>query len=153
MKSSKKLQIILFVLLIINTIGMIYIYLKPSETHKHHKRALAELVIKTLNLDTEQQIAYEKLILQHRASIHQLENKRFKTKQAYFQLLNEADDSLKIEETVIKLESIQGEIETTHFKHFKDIRALCKPNQLDSFKTLTHHFSRFFSPPPMPDNK
>jgi len=46
--------------------------------------------------------------------------------------------------TVINLN--QKQIEETHFKHFEDIKKLCKPEQLDDFKEFSKELGRLFAP-------
>ena len=59
--------------------------------------------------------------------------------------------NIKTKDSLIEiLASNQKKIEETHFKHFQDIKNLCKPNQMNSFNELTEELSRIFGRKPKP---
>ena len=43
---------------------------------------------------------------------------------------------------------IQKEIEKTHFQHFLEIKALCRPEQIEDFNLLSEELARIFAKPP-----
>jgi protein CpxP len=42
---------------------------------------------------------------------------------------------------------VQTYIERTHYKHFEDIKQLCKPNQQKDFEKLTQEIANLFGRP------
>lgn len=47
-----------------------------------------------------------------------------------------------------KMCEIQKEIEKTHFQHFLEIKALCRPEQIEDFNLLSEELARIFAKPP-----
>ena len=41
---------------------------------------------------------------------------------------------------------LQKEVEMINYDHFSDIRALCRPDQMDNFNTLAQELAQIFKP-------
>jgi len=112
-----------------------------------------EIIIEQLHFDATQIKEYDQLIQWHRSHISEMEEKIRDSKNELYLLLNENPVNEKIKDSLIAdLASFQKEIESIHFKHFQDIKKLCKKEQLDDFTKLTSTLSRLFSKPPPPRN-
>ena len=102
-----------------------------------------------MHFDANQQKEYEKLIRWHRGKIDQLDDSIRQTKNTLYSGLTESDTNTKTKDSLIALlNTYQKQVEETHFKHFEDIKKLCKPEQQEDFKALTTELSRIFAPRP-----
>lgn len=108
-----------------------------------------EIIIDQLQFDTNQQQEYEKLIRWHRGKIDELDSAIRETKNELYSILGEdkIDENAKAR-LITRLNEYQKQVEETHFKHFEDIKKLCKPEQKEQFKALTEELSRIFAPRP-----
>jgi hypothetical protein len=71
------------------------------------------------------------------------------TKNKLYSGLSENNINTKTKDSLIALlNAYQKQVEETHFKHFEDIKKLCKPEQQDDFKALTEELSKIFAPRP-----
>jgi periplasmic protein CpxP/Spy len=119
--------------------------LPPGERPSIAKEGPKSRIIEQLHFDADQVIQYQKLIDEHKASIKTLRDDIRGTKSQLYQTLNEADGG-RNDSLIVKLGELQKNIETTHYNHFKEIKKLCKPDQLEYFNTLTDELADFFSP-------
>lgn len=111
-------------------------------------------IIDKLGFDKEQVKDYEALITWHKSTIRT-------TNQAMRQLKNELytslQDSTKLnvvaDSLIAEIGKLQVKIETTHYKHFNDIKKLCKPKQQKAFNELTLELSKLFSHQPPPPHE
>ena len=106
----------------------------------------AAMIIEKLHFDTNQQIEYGKLIQWHHGEITRLDDNIREAKNELYVQLNQNETNVKRKDSLIAvINSNQKQIETTHFKHFEDIKKLCRPNQMDAFNKLTEELSQIFS--------
>jgi periplasmic protein CpxP/Spy len=147
------LGIIALFLLNLGTLG----FLLLSSPKAHHppghgpegKSKPREIIIEKLHFDAVQINEYDQLIQWHRSHITALEDKIRDSKNELYLQLNENPVNETTKDSLINaLASYQKEIEITHFKHFQDIKKLCKKEQLEDFTALTEELSRLFSKPP-----
>jgi periplasmic protein CpxP/Spy len=103
-----------------------------------------KVIIEKLGLDATQIVAYEKLIEGHRTEIKNTEEKMLELKhKLYATLLNDAGQNLK-DSLITEIGKSQMAMETIHYKHFSDIKQLCKPNQLKAFEELSLEITNLF---------
>jgi len=159
MEKTKLLTITDIKLLLINfeTIGFLFFngakaqrlpHDRPEGTHEPK-----EIIIERLHFDANQQKEYGQLIEWHRGEIRQLEDSIRVSKNELYLLLNDNKVDEKAKVTLInEIALFQKQIEATHFKHFEDIKKLCKPEQQEYFNELTEELGRLFSrnKPPRP---
>lgn len=150
MSKIKFLYIIIVLLVATNAGVLLNMYLhKPP--HPHKPGGPKKIIIEKLGFDQKQEAAYEVIIKQHRSSVKAIENKIRKNKDALFTLLK-TDDTSKKDSIITNLGGLQMEIESTHYKHFEDIKEICNEDQLDKFNELTNELGRLFAPPGIPKN-
>ncbi len=152
MDKIKVLTFAVIALLLLNfgTLGFLLITGAKQEGRppRHNPK---QIIIEKLNLDATQQEAYQKLIDWHRSTIDSLDQQIRETKnKLYSQLAQNKVDTKVKDSLILVLANDQKRIEQTHFKHFQDIKNICKPEQLIKFKSLTEELSRIFGKPPKP---
>ncbi len=114
----------------------------PEENHRRQKEFIAE----KLHFDANQNEKYESIIPIYKNKIDSLDaiNRKLKS-ELYSQL------KLPVVNTIVKDSIInlflanQKQIELLHFKHFQDIKSICKSSQLDDFNALTQKLGKMFS--------
>jgi protein CpxP len=152
MDKIKVLTFAVIALLLLNfgTLGFLLLTAAKHDRRPPHHQP-KEIIIEKLQLDAAQQADYQKLIEWHRGTIDSLDSQIRSTKNhLYTQLSETAIDSKKNDSLIATLAGDQEQIEKTHFKHFQDIKSLCKPEQLSKFENLTEELSRIFGKPPRP---
>ena len=114
----------------------------PEENHRRPKEFIAE----KLHYDANQNEKYESIIPIYKNKIDSLDaiNRKLKS-ELYSQL------KLPVVNTIVKDSIInlflanQKQIEQLHFKHFQDIKSICKSTQLQDFNALTQELGKMFS--------
>jgi periplasmic protein CpxP/Spy len=157
MEKSKLITFSIIALLLINlaTLGfLLFSGPKNGPIPPHGGRPKPkEIIVEKLHFDSKQLADYEQLIQQHRKEITTTEdNIKSAKNELYLLLNNETVDVAKKDSLISLLSNYQKEIETIHFNHFRDIKKLCKPEQLNDFNDLTEELSRLFSKPHRPRN-
>jgi periplasmic protein CpxP/Spy len=149
MEKYKLLTITVIGLLLINITTLGFLFINSTKGHQPpaNHTSKKEIIIDKLHLDANQQNEYEKLIQWHRGEIERNDNEIRDTKMALYHLLSENEiDSKRKDSLMLQLNKLQMQIEATHFKHFEDIKKLCRKDQLEDFNELTHELGRIFSP-------
>ena len=153
MAKIKLLTISVITLLILNIITLFFLIFSVGGGIQRgmHRPKPDQIIIEKLNFDENQQKEYRELIHWHRSRINAFDAQIHKTKQElYLQLLKSKVDT-KIEDSLINsLLKVQKQIEMTHFKHFQDIKKLCRKEQINDFDELTEDLARIFSGPKKP---
>lgn len=148
MKKSKLIGAFAILMAILNIGLMFFIWSHKRPPHPP-LGGPKMMVIEKLELDDNQISAYDELIVVHKksiqeeqAKIHDLKNKLYQTLIVESQL---AKDSIMKE-----LANQQTVIENIHYNHFLDLKALCRPEQLDNFNSFVGEISKLFGQkPPM----
>lgn len=152
MERTKLLTFTVIGLLVLNfaTLGFLFLNGPKSGRLPHERKPEPkEIIIQKLHFDANQQKEYAKLIQWHRGEIDKLDGNIRKTKNELYSQLSEKQTNVKSKDSLIALlNSYQKQIEETHFKHFEDIKKLCKPEQLEDFNALTEELARIFAPKP-----
>ncbi|MFM9988039.1 Spy/CpxP family protein refolding chaperone [Flavobacterium sp.] len=150
MDKIKLLTFSVIILLILNivTLGFFIFSGNQSEGGFNGRPKPEKIIINKLDFDEQQVKAYKELIHWHRNNIDSLQEQIRDTKQRLYSELIKSEVDNKVKDSLVnKLANIQKEIENTHFKHFQDIKKLCKKEQLDRFNDLTNELSKIFSKP------
>jgi len=152
MDKIKVLTVGVIALLLLNfgTLGFLLLS-GPKHDRRPPHREPKEIIIDKLQLDATQQASYRTLIDWHRGTIDSLDHQIRSTKnELYLQLTQKTVDIKTKDSLIARLANDQKAIEETHFKHFQDIKNLCKPEQMNNFNDLTEELSRIFGRKPKP---
>ena len=102
-----------------------------------------KLIQQRLHLDKEQVEAYQKLISSHQDSIRNLDQQISEAKNELYETL--ADSSLSNSAGLEnKLAELQKRVESVHYRHFLELKAICRPEQIDDFNKLTKELASLF---------
>lgn len=139
---SKQLiyRLIIVVLLISNLLLLGFcFYSKPP-----HPPMPKQIIIKKLNFDKAQIAKFEVLIKSHRDGIIAREESIKTKKNELYSSLAETANNSKTELLISEIGKSQTEIENLHYKHFEEIKKLCREEQLPAFKELSKELVNLF---------
>jgi len=142
---------LLIVVLLIANLIVTFIHWKDKPTRPNRKSP-KEKIIEELGFSEAQIVSYEVLIINHQEKVkaEELEIKRLKTE--LLELLKFPSESISDSLSTEIAKHIKN-IETAHFNHFKEIRDLCSPNQIEDFNDFVDEMPKLFTPPPNPKRK
>ncbi|MFY7847089.1 Spy/CpxP family protein refolding chaperone [Chryseobacterium gambrini] len=147
--TKNRFYIFIIVGLLISNLLLVIFMLTRKPPHHSGPR---NLIIERLHLDEKQIQQYDVLIRQHRMQIREKEHEMMDAKTQYYSLLKNKDqkngDSL-----VQQIGKISMETEKINFKHFQDIRKICRPDQLQDFDHLIDEFESLFALVPKPPHE
>ncbi len=151
MEKTKLLTIAVIGLLVIN-LGTLSFLLMNGKGHRPPQGGRAEpkeVIIERLHLDAKQQKDYARLIAWHRGEIDKIDAEIRKAKNELYAELSQPQIDTAVKDSLISaINASQKQIEYVHFKHFEDIRKLCREDQIDDYNELTRELSRIFAPKP-----
>ncbi|MFZ1705850.1 MAG: hypothetical protein WAT79_16005 [Saprospiraceae bacterium] len=114
---------------------------KPSRGKEKNPK---EVIIKKLNFDGPQIKEYEKLIEWHQSNILQSEKNLLKLKnQLYSNLTKDIKENFT-DSLLTEIGKLHIDMEQINYKHFSEIKLLCKPEQMTSFNALYADINRLF---------
>lgn len=136
MSKTKFLTILVVLLLVLNAITL-YFFLgnKPAPKKKPNgNRPYSEYITKKLNLDTVQQQKLKELRDKHKQELDSLRKEDRQIQEAKTQLLKDGvTDSVKLDSIFTVAAANKKKFELAFHNHFMQIRALCRPDQLELF--------------------
>lgn len=147
MGKIKLLTISVITLLILNITTLFFLIFSvgPGSQRRMNRPKPDQIIIEKLHFDEKQQKEYRELIHWHRTRINALDSQIHKTKdELYLQLLKSKVDISTEDSLIANLSNLQKQIETTHFKHFQDIKKLCRREQMENFNELTEELTEIF---------
>lgn len=147
MSKNKKYSILIISLLVINTILVGLVIIKPKRPLGKENKNPKEVIIKKLQFNEAQITLYTSLVKQHRSAIKNKDVKIRDSKRNLYSLLSNDDIEKTQEDSIIThLGVLQRDIEMLHFKHFQDIKKICNPSQEEAFNKLAKNLATLFKP-------
>jgi hypothetical protein len=116
-----------------------------NNKHQGRVEGPKRIIIEKLNFDQEQIDAYELLIVWHRTNITQCEHQMMDLKNQLYAGLQEGNQANLTDSLIGEIGGVQQKIEQVNYKHFQDIKQLCRPEQLKLFDKLSKEISRLFA--------
>lgn len=142
---NKILFWLLAVLMIANSIFTIMLWMQmhhpdgPPMNPFHKKPMRGIALMEQLCFDSSQSEQYQHLASQHFIVLDSLKDLQKETKEALFHLL---DSDTASEKTVLfhsnKLAQLQINIDTLQWNHFKRVKAICRPDQVERLLQFVH---------------
>ncbi len=151
MSKIKVLSIISIGLLAVNII-LIW-FLMCNKTAHGKKEGPKKVIIEKLHFGVLQTKKYEKLIDWHRKNIRESESQMMVLKNQLYTSLQQGKQTNSSDSLIAEIGKVQIEIEHINYKHFQDIKQLCKPEQLKLFDELSEDIAKLFAHKPLPPNE
>lgn len=132
-------------------IGLLLVIAAFFATHFLHKgkrhrgqSSPMEIVIERLHFDKNQIASYKEIIPKHQDFVKK-SNRSLKEKQKqYLSLLKKPASSIQADSLKKEIAQLHVDIQSTNFAHFLEIKALCKPEQMDDFNHLVDDLGKLF---------
>lgn len=137
------------VLLLLNVALLAFFLSRPRPPRGEGPK---KIIIERLRFDDGQVAAYDKLIEQHKANLQTREAEIRTAKTQLYSLL-QGDDLTQKDSLANRIGQLHVEVENIHFRHFQDLKNLCKPEQLADFKALAGELATYFAPPGRPPKR
>lgn len=147
MEKSKLNIVIILGLILLNfcTLGYVFLRSPKHDRSPMEKNGPKGIIIKKLHFDENQQKEFAKLIEWHQREIQKLDKEIMQSKNALYTLLGNKEIDINIKDSLINALNLnQKLIEETHFKHFEDIKKLCKADQLEEFNEFSKELGGIF---------
>lgn len=136
MNKTKFLIILVLLLLVLNAVTLFFL-LGKKDSPKNRPgggRPYSEYLTKKLNLDTAQVAQLKELRDKHKQELGELWKEDRQLQEAKFVLLKEGStDSLKLDSLLTLIVANKKKFELAFHNHFLQIRALCRPDQVELF--------------------
>lgn len=138
-------SVIGLLLLNVGIIGFLF-FSRPNRTQEENHRRPKEIIAEKLHFDAKQIQKYESIIPIYKDKIDSLDavNREIKS-ELYSQLKLPVVNTIAKDSIITLFLANQKRIEETHFKHFLDIKNICKTSQLQDFNSLTQELGKMFS--------
>lgn len=143
MNKIRLLWAMIILLLLSNLLLAAFIYLRRPPRHEGPRN----VIIEQLHFDKSQVAQYDQLIQAHRDSISAKERDLLRIKNELYAYLIIDEDTAKSEFLLGALNATQLQIERIHYRHFRDIKTLCRPDQSIYFEQLTQEIAGLFMSP------
>ncbi len=142
--------IILLVILNLSTLLMLWIgrplHLSAKEgpvSTEHEKARVQQLLKDELEFDETQIKQYLKMRHEHHEQAQQLNDDiRNLKKQMFDEVLQDKPQPILSDSLLILVQEKQADLEKLTFRHFLNLKKLCKPKQQDKLKLLIHEVFR-----------
>ena len=143
MSKTRFLSILVIFLLILN-MGIIAFFLfiapKPGPPGAMRNKGVKYQIIQKLQLNDEQVRTFDNLVEVHIAKLEGNRKELEQTRAAIFKEFSKEDPAKK-DSLLTRIANIQREIESLHITHFRNIKNLCRPDQLPAFEELVNDLS------------
>lgn len=147
--SNKRSLIFIIIFLLLTNIGVLGYFLwdrnppKPDKKPAPGETGISAKLKNEVGFDDQQITEYRKLKEQHWATIKPMFGEMQKAKDSLYKLLsNESISDSLINATAEAIGQKQKAIDLQAFTHFKQIRSLCKPDQLAKYDSLVQRMIR-----------
>ena len=160
MERTKLLTVAVIGLLLLNLLTVGFLIVKPMRNRPLHPDHLPEqsdsngpesIIVERLHFDPTQQKQYHQLVTRHRSQTRNLSSQMVQLYKDYYGLLaSDQSDSARanaLSEQIAANQRAQAEL---NFDHFKQINALCRPDQQGDFHRLVSDLSNLFGHPQHP---
>lgn len=136
-----KLNLILglLIVLLLCNVFLFYQLMQP-----HRGKQPRNVISSALHFSESQHKAYDVLIQEHRRQIHEADDRLALLKEKLYRQLVDTE-VVRRDSLIAAIGGVQKNIEYIHWNHFKDIEALCLPNQKAYFAELQYQLAALFN--------
>lgn len=154
MSKLKLLSIAVIGLLLLNIVVVGYLVFNKPASREMGKEGGAGrpgggpkyMIIERLHFDEAQARQMDSAAMRHRTAINQLEDRFFELKANLYNTLADTAKRFAKDSIEIQIAVVQKQMEDIHYKHFEEIRSICRPEQLSYYNELSKDFSKLFMP-------
>lgn len=151
MSTKKIFTVVIIILLIANMVLLGFFMMNRQDQNKGSKKSNQNespktLIIKRLDFNESQKEQFLNMVTLHREKILLLDERITNDKRQLFSLLSEPTPNIKAADSLTSgIASLQKQIETLHFNHFQEVKAMCNENQVPKFNDLSKDIVDIFN--------
>jgi len=118
-----------------------------DDDRKDHKDRVTRYLVKNLDFNEQQSEELKALTQEHRNQIRPVfEEIRDKRRELLNELTSAEPDTVTLNKLTAEVGQLVSHQERLTYQHFKDIRSLCTPEQLDNYDQVMTKLMRYMSP-------
>ena len=159
MTTNKVIKISLLVMVVLNVTLLFFLMNPPNHPPQYPKETpgpLFQRISEKLQLTPEQQQSFERMAMEHREKMHEIENRQATLVNAYFETLKheETTEANRLLTQITKQEASKLQIT---YAHFQDLKNLLNPSQKADFQLIVEDVLKVIvnqskvPPPPFPE--
>jgi protein CpxP len=129
----------------------VFFFMRPPVHGGPGNGNAAEFLVKEVGLDSLQKISFSALRKEHQRQMREVREKNREAKEAFFDLLAKPDiDDATLNAAAEKASQYEREADLITFRHFQQVRKICRPDQQQKFDQLIRQVLRMTAPQPGP---
>ena len=146
---KQSLLVTVVIILIALNLGVVA-FMWYTQRPNNEGPANTRFLIERLNFSKEQEQQYLDLQRRLADSLEPVKEHERKVHDRFFEMMHaEAPDSAQVAATIDTMGHIRGQIEYFTFMHFRQVRAMCTPEQKTKFDATISEAMRRMAPPPL----
>lgn len=146
MENTRFLKFLIGALLLINLITLAFFWFAGP---RGPRGGPGKYLVKTLQLDHQQQVAYAKIRQEHQQKMRDYQQETNARHKRLFDLLaTPVVDSVRMLQIADSISIRQKAMELYTFEHFRALRAICRPDQQKKFDAIIGEAVKQMGPPP-----
>jgi hypothetical protein len=148
MQQKNMLWILVIFLLLLNTGTLLFLFWDRRPVMEHSNSGFDAKVIRALRLDEDQQIQFEHLKREHHEQVLAIDHSMHELFIAYFSLLDNPGPANQQRDSLEQLlaAAYDHKVKIT-YAHFRDLKAICRPEQQAHFNELLPDLMQVISQP------
>lgn len=128
---------------------------KKTDVLQHPHEKPGNFIEQELGFSEDQKKQFQQLIREHQQQMRPLSDQLRDTRKAYFDILKEetpnADNNQNKADSINRrIGQLHQELNRVNFEHFKDIRGICTPSQIENYTKLLEKMGQRIGGPPPP---
>lgn len=150
-------RVIIVALLLLNFGVLGYLWMGKKEMHQQggpegdRRKEPAEFIIKSLQLDEQQQMKFEELKHEHQRNMQIVREESKSLHDALYKELHKQTVDSNVVDSFMQLIVVNArQREMVNFNHFRDLKTILKPEQYKLYDEFIEAIARRFGPPPPP---
>lgn len=150
-------RVIIVALLLLNFGVLGYLWMGKKEMHQQagpegdRRKEPAEFIIKSLQLDEQQQMKFEELKHEHQHNMQMVREESKNLHDALYKELHKQMVDSNVVDSFMQLIVVNAkQREMVNFNHFRDLKTILKPEQYKLYDEFIEAIAHRFGPPPPP---
>ncbi|MBT6235769.1 MAG: periplasmic heavy metal sensor [Bacteroidetes bacterium] len=143
MNKTKLYGILAIILLLINVAMGVFILTAKDKQPPMRENGPKKLIMERLAFDKEQKKEFRVMVRNHQEKMHEHREALMQAKVHLHQHLK-GDNHADIDSLTTAIGHIHSEMEALHYAHFLDIKAICKPEQMNNYILLVDDLKDIF---------
>lgn len=138
--SNRILWILIGALLLLNlaTLGSFWWSSNSTPSHPHKEYRKSGHIFEEIGWDSSQEKAFEEARDRHHMAMRSYIDEQLEIRKELFALIG-SEENPKVAALTQKLGKVRERFERVTFEHFREVRAICKEDQIEQFDSLVQN--------------